>query len=193
MALRRGEDREAARRLGVTELRWLDLPEAPHRGYGSAPALFSGVRRADEVGREVAGLLDALIHTRMPGVVFAPQALGGHVDHLQVVRTLRALPCTCPVVWYRDTPYAIRGPAARPSALLPGSLTEAAVDINEILEAKLEACAAYATQLGFQFGVKRSCAASSRSSPARRHAACAPPCRPPRRCSYPGAPRTPVA
>ena len=35
MALRRDEDRAAAAILGVSDLRWLDLPEAPHRGYGS--------------------------------------------------------------------------------------------------------------------------------------------------------------
>ena len=32
MALRREEDRAAAVILGVADLRWLDLPEAPHRG-----------------------------------------------------------------------------------------------------------------------------------------------------------------
>ena len=36
--------------------------------------------------------------------------------------------------------------------LLPGSLAEAVVDASETLEAKLDDCVAYATQLGFQFG-----------------------------------------
>jgi hypothetical protein len=37
MALRRAEDRDAMRALGA-EARWLDLPEAPHRRYGSRPS-----------------------------------------------------------------------------------------------------------------------------------------------------------
>ncbi len=48
MALRRAEDRAAARLLGFhRNLRWLDLLEAPHRGYESPAALF-GERRADD-------------------------------------------------------------------------------------------------------------------------------------------------
>ena len=155
MALRREEDRLCAERAGVGHVVWLDLPEAPHRGYASAPALFSGVLEGDGVRREVANRLAGLLDTLAPDVIFAPQALGNHADHLQVVRAVRELGDRrpSPVVWYRDAPYAARKPKAQPSSpLLPGGLAETASDVFETLETKLHACAAYATQLGFQFG-----------------------------------------
>ena len=153
MALRREEDREAARNLGAGERIWLDLPEAPHRGYASAEAMFAGVPEGDGVWREVAGKLRGLLDAHAPDVVFAPQALGEHADHLQVVRAIRELPAAAPpVVWYRDAPYATRNPESLPSPILPDGLSEGAVDVTETLGAKLRASAAYRTQLGFQFG-----------------------------------------
>ncbi|MDP9425395.1 MAG: PIG-L family deacetylase [Actinomycetota bacterium] len=156
MALRREEDREAARHLGAGETVWLDLPEAPHRGYNSAPEMFAGVLKRDEAWRDVAGLLEELLQTHAPKVIFAPQALGDHADHLQVVRAVRELSITpnAGVAWYRDAPYATRNPGSRPSPLLPSGLSEGAVGIAATLEAKLDACASYKTQLGFQFGGK---------------------------------------
>lgn len=152
MALRREEDRLFAERVGVGRVAWLDLPEAPHRGYASAPALFSGTLVDDEIWREAAGRLAVLLETLAPDLVFAPQALGNHADHLQVVRAVRELDTLSPVAWYRDAPYAAREPGARPSPLLPDGLAETAVDVAATLEIKLNACAAYTTQLGFQFG-----------------------------------------
>lgn len=153
MALRREEDREAARRLGAAERLWLDLPEAPHRGYASASEMFAGVPEGDDVWRDVAGILEDVLRTHPPDVVFAPQALGAHADHLQVVRAVRELDVPeVEVAWYRDAPYATRNPGSRPSPLLPAGLSGRPVDVAETLEAKLSACAAYTTQLGFQFG-----------------------------------------
>lgn len=154
MALRREEDRGAAEHLGAGETLWLDLPEAPHRGYGSAPELFSGTPKDDEVWRDVTGLLEDLLQTHDPDLLLAPQALGNHADHLQVVRAVRELETLrdVEIAWYRDAPYATRNPGSRPSSLLPAGLSEGAIDIAETLGAKLDACAAYTTQLGFQFG-----------------------------------------
>ncbi len=152
MALRREEDLVAAGRAGVSETQWLGHPEAPHRGYESAPALFDGVHPEDEVWAEISGDLKNLLLRHDPEVVFAPQALGGHVDHRQVVRA--ALESVPPehILWYRDLPYAIRNPDAQPSPLLPPGLLETPVDISGFLETKLAAAAAYTTQNGFQFG-----------------------------------------
>lgn len=152
MALRREEDHQAAKLLGAEALH-LDLPEAPHRGYDSAKDLFVGVREDDGVWREVAGRLKALLERYAPDALFAPQALGNHADHLQVVRTLGELGVAEGISWWRDAPYAIREPDARPAPLLPDGLAEeVAVDVAETLAAKLDACGAYATQIGFQFG-----------------------------------------
>ena len=158
MALRREEDREAARCLGAGETVHLDLPEAPHRGYGSAPEMFAGVPEGDGVWRDVAGLLQDLLRAHVPDLLLAPQALGAHADHLQVVRAVRELSPFpgVEVMWYRDAPYATRNPGCRPSRLLPDGLHEGTVDVAETLGAKLAACAAYTTQLGFQFGGEES-------------------------------------
>ncbi|MGB3633208.1 MAG: PIG-L deacetylase family protein [Rubrobacteraceae bacterium] len=154
MALRREEDRKFAARAGVHELVWLDHPEAPHRSYESAPALFGDVVPGDEIWSAVADDLERLVSRQEPGAVFAPQALGGHVDHHQVVRaTLKSVPPER-TFWYRDLPYAIRNPDCRPSPLLPSGLVEASIEISGFLEIKLAAAAAYATQNGFQFGGK---------------------------------------
>ena len=151
MAIRRAEDAEAARIVGAACVRNLDFAEAPHRGYHSAPELFGGALVVDEVWRPLADSLAALAGEFSPELVFAPQGLGRHVDHTQVVRAvLRVWPAER-VTWYRDTPYAVRDPAAVP---LPGVPAESphGVPLGEALAAKLDACAAYATQLPFQFG-----------------------------------------
>ena len=153
MALRREEDEKFAARAGVDEVHHLDYPEAPHRGYESAPALFSGVREGDEIWKDLSGELASLSRRYRPEVTLVPQALGNHADHLQVIRAVLDQDwATDSILWYRDTPYAIRNPEARPSPLLPPDLAEFPVDTSRYLDTKLTATAAYATQLGFQFG-----------------------------------------
>ncbi len=60
------------------------------------------------------------------------------------------------VAWYRDTPYIIRHPGAvapDPIADSDGPLAAFMVRVDApALAAKLDACAAYPSQLGFQFG-----------------------------------------
>lgn len=152
MALRRDEDRTFAARSDVHDVVWLGHPEAPHRGYGSAPELFGDARPEDEVWIEVAGGLGKLAARHEPEAVFLPQGLGNHVDHRQVIRA--ALETVPPekALWYRDMPYAIREPGTEPPPLVPDGLPETGVEVSRYLETKLDACAAYTTQLGLQFG-----------------------------------------
>lgn len=152
MALRRAEDVAAARCMGVADVVHLDLPEAPHREYGDARELFAGVRGGDEVWREASAALRLLVGSRTPDAVFVPQGLGGHVDHLQVIRACAESGVGTHA--YRDTPYALR------VAFAPAGADEVvvALDASE-LAAKLDACCAYATQLGFQFGGADACRA----------------------------------
>jgi LmbE family N-acetylglucosaminyl deacetylase len=143
MALRRAEDTAAMAVLGATPVH-LDLPEAPHRGYSSAADLCAGVHDGDEVWRDVAARLGALD----ADLWLAPQGLGGHVDHLQVGRAVAAL--GRPVLWWRDSPYVLRDPAARPGPHVPAGLPE--VRAVQDRHRRADACACYASQLGFQFG-----------------------------------------
>ena len=155
LALRRDEDRAACAALGAEPV-WLDLPEAPHRGYGSPEALFAGVHDGDRrTWRDVLDRLRALVAARAPDLVLSCQGLGGHVDHLHVVRAVAALAdeTGLPVAWWRDAPYVLRAPTAPPAPALPDGLTEVAVPLAPTdLAAKLDACAAYASQIPYQFG-----------------------------------------
>ncbi|HEX8159331.1 MAG TPA: PIG-L family deacetylase [Solirubrobacteraceae bacterium] len=141
MAMRRAEDRRAAHILGIAEVLHLDLPEAPHRGYLSTRELFGPLRREDDV--EVA-LRQRLVELGQTDLVLAPRGLGDHVDHRQLVNAV-ASAWPCRTRSYRDIPYALR--LARPERD-----DDCPVDVAQLLGLKLDACAAYATQLEFQFG-----------------------------------------
>jgi LmbE family N-acetylglucosaminyl deacetylase len=143
LALRRAEDAAAMAVLGARAVH-LGLPEAPHRGYTSAAELFTGVHDGDDAWRS----LTAALERYDADLWLAPQALGGHVDHLQVLGAVARL--NRPVLWWRDSPYTLRDPAAVPGAALPGGLAE--VRLPQDLDRRAEACACYPSQLGFQFG-----------------------------------------
>lgn len=161
MALRRAEDAAACAHLGA-EPRWLDLPEAPHRGYENAPALFGPAREGDEIWRPLADLVTGLLDDLRPDAVYAPQGLGNHVDHQQTIRAALACLPAERVTFWRDTPYIIRDPAARPHPAVPAGPARR-VDIAAGLERKLAASCAYASQIGFQFGGPEACARALRA------------------------------
>lgn len=143
LALRRSEDTAAMAVLGATPVH-LGFPEAPHRGYASPAELFSGVADGDEIWRP----LTIALARFDADLWLAPQALGGHVDHLHVLRTVATL--DRPVLWWADSPYVLRDPAAVPGPGLPSGLVE--VRLPQDLDRRADACACYTTQLGFQFG-----------------------------------------
>ena len=143
LAVRRAEDAEFGRAVGAAEVLWLDFAEAPHRGYESPAELFAGVKPGDEIVEALAGRVHELWRQYRPESVFAPQGLGNHADHLQLIAAVTATLPADAVTWYRDTPYALR---------VPADSTGFGVPIGEHLAAKLDGCAAYRTQLGFQFG-----------------------------------------
>lgn len=163
LALRRAEDEAATAALGV-RFRHLPLREAPHRGYESAAALFGPVAAADDAGPAVvADAVAAALAEEFPAgldLVLGPQALGGHVDHRHVRDALPGLAGRLDAVWsaWADTPYLFRpgadAPAGTPRAPSPAELT-----------AKVDACAAYATQLGFQFSGVQAMADAVRGTP----------------------------
>lgn len=154
MALRRDEDRDAAQALGIAPPRHLPFREAPHRGYASAPELFAEVRSDDGIVPDLTRALADLIAETAPDLILAPQAVGGHVDHIQAVRALRDLAPDTPVLWWRDFPYTVRAAAPKaPLAALFAALAEPTVRLEPDAQIrKRAACAAYASQIGFQFG-----------------------------------------
>jgi len=154
MALRRREDAEFGRVLGVDRLEWLDLPEAPHRGYDSASALFAGVLGQDRIADEVGRRLGQLVAELRPEWIFAPQAIGNHADHRQIVRAILGRPSwLARTAWYRDLPYASKFPDAGASPDLPSHFVEVAWPLStEDLLAKSSGSSRYASQVPFQFG-----------------------------------------
>lgn len=152
LAVRRAEDEEFARRAGVTQLRWLDLPEAPHRGYSTAADLFGSPAPSDGIATALWSSLAQCLDDAQPDLVFAPQALGGHIDHRHVAAAVFSVTPRSEVWWYRDVPYAIGQQTARPPLPMVDAMAERPVDITAALSRKCCAATAYATQLDFQFG-----------------------------------------
>jgi LmbE family N-acetylglucosaminyl deacetylase len=152
MALRRAEDEQFATIAGVHALLHLPHAEAPHRGYHSAPELFDGMHSDDQIWKQLVDDLRRLRDEYAPNLIVAPQGLGNHVDHLQVIQAVIAAELPDRMCWYRDTPYIIRQPTSAPSPLLPNGLLEQGVRIDEAIERKIMGCCAYTTQIGFQFG-----------------------------------------
>ena len=151
MALRRDEDAAASASVGVETL-WLDLPEAPHRGYESAPALFGDYLPADGIAAELLPVLRDAMHGVAPDLLLGPAALGSHVDHRRVLAAVLAVAGDHATALWRDTPYVIRQPEAASGNPLLGGLEEVRLPVEDVLEAKIAAASAYASQLGFQFG-----------------------------------------
>ncbi|WP_426265945.1 PIG-L deacetylase family protein [Sphingomonas sp. LHG3443-2] len=147
MALRRAEDEEACARLGADALH-LPLLEAPHRGYESAPTLFGDVSPYDPAKGYVRDAIAALLADLRPDILLAPLGIGGHVDHLVVRDAVAELNNPPTTLLWEDWPYLDRSDLpARDQALgIPAG--------PDARAAKLCACAAYASQLGFQFGGK---------------------------------------
>ncbi len=161
MALRRAEDLAAAERLGFDDVVWMDLPEAPHRGYGSETELFGNLRPDDAVVPLLTGSFKQLADSYTPDLVLAPQGLGGHVDHRQVIAAvMEAIPLKR-VAFYRDTPYAVRAPDAPADPAVPHA-SQIRVPIAAALDRKIGAAQAYVSQIGFQFQGKQNAAQALR-------------------------------
>lgn len=144
MALRRAEDVEACAALGAEAVH-LRFPEAPHRGYGAVPALFGTRRGDDDVVECLAPALAMLIEEQAPDLILGPLCLGDHVDHHVVREALLRVGVGRDLLLWEDWPYAERAPATgAPVLIAPLTPTSRA--------ARIAACAAYRSQLGFQFG-----------------------------------------
>ena len=169
MQLRREEDARACQLLNA-QPHWLDLPEAPHRGYHSAAALFGELVEEDTVQPELAERVRTTVAHLQPDLILSPVGIGRHVDHRQVTRAVEKLKGEHSdklfVRWY-DEPYLARNPAEYPAsvrtgqhpgwealraqATRPGTIP-LRMDGESYADRKLAACAAYTTQVGFQFG-----------------------------------------
>jgi len=143
MALRRAEDEAACAVIGARAIH-LPLLEAPHRGYASAPELFTGRRAEDDVADRIAPLLAPLVMDA--DLVLGPLCIGDHVDHHAVLDALARVADLERLLLWEDWPYLDRA-ERRPR----GPAVSVALSPQD-RAARVAMCAAYATQLGFQFG-----------------------------------------
>lgn len=144
MALRRAEDHAACAVIGADAIH-LPLLEAPHRAYASAPELFGPRREDDGMLGPLATMLDEHLQTLRPDLLLGPLAVGDHVDHWLVRDALRAI--GRPVLLWEDWPYLTRA-TTRPVEPVRHRHPLDAADRAD----RIAMCAAYTSQLGFQFG-----------------------------------------
>jgi LmbE family N-acetylglucosaminyl deacetylase len=104
-------------------------------------------------------IIDQLGRQQPGAQIYVPLGVGNHVDHQLVCAAGRAAhDAGVNVVWYEDAPYAAKDPAAvdaRLQALADQFVPDVAL-IGAVLQRKLGAIRAYASQLGELFGARSS-------------------------------------
>lgn len=143
MHLRRQEDSRAWSVIGADVVH-LPFLEAPHRGYHCAAALFDARLPDDDA---VEALAPALAHVVADAAsVLGPLAIGDHVDHHIVREALQRVVAPHRLLLWEDWPYLDRAERLPPS---PARI----IDLDdELLATRMAMCAAYESQLRFQFG-----------------------------------------
>lgn len=159
IAARRGEDLEACRRLGVDALHWR-FPEALYRASAAGAPLYPTLAdlyaepRAEEatLRDELAGAIAALPGA---GLLLAPLAVGGHVDHHLARRA--AEQSGRDVAFYEEFPYvewkrlALGRALGRPFGLGWGAAGDWRAEVlpldDVLVERRAAAILAYASQM----------------------------------------------
>jgi LmbE family N-acetylglucosaminyl deacetylase len=151
-ASRRVEDSRFARDADV-QILWLDLPDAVYRGYEGDASIFGEVRSGDAPPVEP---LRAALVSLGASRVYAPLAVGNHVDH-HLCRDAAVAITTAPAElrFYEDFPYAWWSGFAGPGVAGPGRLSVLEpeyLDITGVLDRKRAWVLAYASQVPALFG-----------------------------------------
>jgi LmbE family N-acetylglucosaminyl deacetylase len=145
---RRQEDANALAILDCDGLH-LDQLDAPYRllAYGQRGAVFGRPVADDPLGPATHRVLDQL-HRQQPSArLYLPLGVGMHVDH-QVVCAEALAARGLPIVWYEDAPYAVQQTTVQERLLdLAQPFEPRLIDITPTLAAKLDAIAAYTSQI----------------------------------------------
>lgn len=158
IAGRRAEERVSSMSLGTCD-RFLPFRDAIYRGerYLSDDDLFGDIR-TDEA--ELPGQIIAELHLAEAGAdsgrIYAPLAIGNHVDHQHAYLAGQELVKRGWDVWfYEDLPYGLRPEhvAARLATIQGDGLQAGpAVDVSSQWNRKIDAIMAYPSQLSTIFG-----------------------------------------
>jgi LmbE family N-acetylglucosaminyl deacetylase len=166
MALRRAEDM-AALALLAAEVQHLGDLDAIYRAdpdrrwlYAEVGTLLGGVQAADPMvvdgPKDLVDRLAGLVSPENQVVVYAPLAVGHHVDH-QIVHAAarRLLEMDYRVAFYEDYPYAEKEGALESALIVAGgnNWRVAAISLDPAhLSAKVSALGYYRSQLAVLFG-----------------------------------------
>ncbi|NOY98042.1 MAG: PIG-L family deacetylase, partial [Chloroflexi bacterium] len=147
VSLRRGEDRLAARRLGVVP-RHFDFLDCIYRRADTGEPLYEDIfvpPHPDDAA--LAEQMAAILTDELApdDVLICPLTIGGHADHILVRQAAERL--GRPLWYYADVPYLLDHPEA-----LDGATRDMSAKLYPVsaegLSAWLDASAAYTTQIG---------------------------------------------
>lgn len=151
---RRDEDMRALAILGCDGLH-LDQFDAPYRldAYGTRGAVFAPPVVDDPLEPATIQILNQLLAQQSQARLYLPLGVGSHVDHLVVYAAgLAVHKQGGNIVWYEDAPYAVDPElVTQRLAMLPDAFEPVVVQIGPVLGRKLEAIAAYRSQIGKLF------------------------------------------
>jgi LmbE family N-acetylglucosaminyl deacetylase len=157
---RRQEDRAALNRLGADPLH-LDFLDAIYRGspralYRSNSALFGAIDPQDErLPVEIASAIEEVVERQRKPLLYAPLAVGHHVDHQIARRAADFLRQRgYPVTYYEDFPYVEKKEALLLALGAREEWSPRLEGIAETIEEKIEAIALYASQIFMLFRTK---------------------------------------
>lgn len=158
---RRQEDRAALNRLGADPLH-LDFLDAIYRGspralYRSNRALFGAIDPQDErLPVEIASAIEGAVERRSQPLIYAPLAVGHHVDHQIARRAADFLRQRgYPVTHYEDFPYIEKKEALLLALGAREEWSPRLEGIADTIGEKVEAIALYRSQIFVQFRTKR--------------------------------------
>jgi LmbE family N-acetylglucosaminyl deacetylase len=155
MGIRKKEDLGWAEVIGVEAI-YGELPEAPHRGYNSAAALFGPLLPEIDVRKHLFEWITHLLRLYKPVALLSPLSIGNHVDHVLIKETAeRFNTADADVYFYKDLPYAGDSKSASAQYYFHDShqMHEHLLKFSdESIEMALTATNAYKTQIPFQFG-----------------------------------------
>ncbi|NJM07002.1 hypothetical protein HC891_13705 [Candidatus Gracilibacteria bacterium] len=123
--------------------------------YNSSEALFGAPAVDDTLVTALDTALLAIAQRYPDAVIYAPLAIGEHVDHqLVYAAAVRLSKAGTPVAFYEDIPYVLAaGALERRFGQVDGSmLMSSLVAIDGYVARKLSAIEAYTSQIGMLFG-----------------------------------------
>ena len=154
---RRAEESNASKLIGATDM-FLPFRDAIYRGdrYTSLDDLFGETTHDEsDLPSQIITALDLGNQPREDIRIYAPLAIGGHVDHQHAFRTgVQLYSAGYFVHFYEDLPYAlIPGKADdRLDVINPAVSVAGLVDVSSVWETKIDAIMCYPSQLAVIFG-----------------------------------------